>query len=194
MLVGHTLKTAPVKGKIAAHADSRCHYGRVSALLAFALYSVVHATQALAGDHSSVTDSALKEGAGNFRNSRGSAAAIFAAPFVFAKPLKEVEAFSATDFRPRKRGLDVDPSSGGRPVIDAPMLPSSSLSQQLGELRSANRVRLLTLWQTRGSSLSLQAGRHGAPSLQWTSPWVHREGPARGLFDRLPRWVGATGN
>jgi hypothetical protein len=44
---------------------------------------------------------------------------------------------------------------------------------------------LLTLWQTGGSSLSLQAGKGGAPSLQWSTPWVHREGASRGVFDHL---------
>jgi hypothetical protein len=55
----------------------------------------------------------------------------------------------------------------------------------MADYKSQGRVRLLTLWQMRGSSLSLQAGRHGAPSLQWSTPWVHREGTSRGLFDRL---------
>jgi hypothetical protein len=184
MHMGHTLKAAPVKGTIASHADSRRNDGRGGWLLTLVLLGMC-ATQALAGDHASGTDSALKDGAGKFRNSRGSAASIFVAPFVLSKPLNEANAFSATDFRPRKRSLDVGPSSGGRPVIDAPMLQSSSLSQQLGDFRSANRVRLLTLWQTRSSSLSLQAGKRGAPSLQWSTPWVYREGASRGLFDRL---------
>jgi hypothetical protein len=66
------------------------------------------------------------------------------------------------------------------------MLQDTSVWQQLAEYRSKGRVRLLTLWQTRGSSLSLQAGKRGAPSLQWSTPWVHHEGgPSRGLFDRL---------
>jgi hypothetical protein len=30
----------------------------------------------------------------------------------------------------------------------------------------------------------LQAGKHGAPSLQWSTPWAH-QGASHGLFDRL---------
>jgi hypothetical protein len=65
------------------------------------------------------------------------------------------------------------------------MLRSTSVWQQMADFKSQDRVRLLTLWQTRGSSLSLQAGRRGAPSLQWSTPWVRREGKSQGLFDRL---------
>jgi len=35
------------------------------------------------------------------------------------------------------------------------------------------------------SSVSLQAGRHGMPSLQWSTPWMHRDVASRGLFDRF---------
>jgi hypothetical protein len=65
------------------------------------------------------------------------------------------------------------------------MLRSTSVWQQLGDYKSQDRVRLLTLWQTRGSSLSLQAGKRGAPSLQWSTPSVRRGGTSQGLFDRL---------
>jgi len=80
--------------------------------------------------------------------------------------------------------------------MDTPMLQGTSVWEQLAEYRSQNRVRLLTLWQTKGSSLSLQAGKRGAPSLQWSTPWVHHEGGAsRGLFDRLlPRPRTGTSN
>ena len=65
------------------------------------------------------------------------------------------------------------------------MLQDPSVWQQLAQYKSQNRVRLLTLWQTQGSTLSLQAGRHGGPSLQWSTPWVNREDASRGLLDRL---------
>jgi hypothetical protein len=134
------------------------------------LYSVVRASEALAGDQPSSTDTA----------------SMFSAPFVSAKPLRGAEEFSATEFRPRKRGvLSKDSATGGGSIIDAPMLMSTSVWQQLSDYKSQDRVRLLTLWQMRGSSLSLQAGRRGSPSLQWSTPWVRREGVSRGLFDRL---------
>jgi hypothetical protein len=31
----------------------------------------------------------------------------------------------------------------------------------------------------------LQAGKHGSPSLQWSTPWMQRGTSSRGLFDRL---------
>jgi hypothetical protein len=71
------------------------------------------------------------------------------------------------------------------PVFDAPMLQDTSIARRMAEAKSQDRVRLLTLWQSRSSSVSLQAGRHGAPSLQWSTPWMHREGTSHGLFDRL---------
>jgi hypothetical protein len=164
-------------------------YIRESMLLTLVLYGVVRASQALAGDQPMSTDSAHAEGAGNSRNTPRPAsmfAAPFAAPFVSARPLADAEAFSATEFRPRKHSLvDVDSSIGGRSVMDAPMQRGGSLSQEMAEFRTESRLRLLTLWQTRGSSLSLQAGKRGAPSLQWSTPWVHRDSASRGLFDRL---------
>jgi hypothetical protein len=171
--------------EIAGALDTRCHV-RDSVLLTLVLCGVVRATQALAGDHAAGTDFVLKPDTGNFRGAAVTSAQMFSAPFVSAKPLSDIDVFSATEFRPRRRSLvDVDPSMGGRSVIDAPMLQGSSLWQQMAEYRAESRVRLLTLWQTRGSSLSLQAGKRGAPSLQWSSPSAHRDTASRGLFDRL---------
>jgi hypothetical protein len=159
----------PISATIAGSAASRCNIIRENALLTLVLCSVVRTTQALAGDQSSNVDSAP----------------MFSAPFVSAKPLAD-DAFSATEFRPRKHDvLGLDSARSGASIIDAPMLRSTSVWQQMADYKSQDRVRLLTLWQTRGSSLSLQAGRHGAPSLQWSTPWVHREGTSQGLFDRL---------
>jgi hypothetical protein len=94
--------------------------------------------------------------------------------------------FSATEFRPRKSSLPAaDPANRTGPILDAPMLKDTSVWQQMAQYRSQDRVRLLTLWQARGSTLSLQAGRHGAPTLQWSTPWVNREGVSHGLLDRL---------
>lgn len=159
----------PVNAAIAGSPASRCNIIRENALLTLVLCSVVRATQALAGDQSSIVDSTP----------------MFSPPFVSAKPLAD-DAFSATEFRPRKHDvLGLDSARSGASIIDAPMLRSTSVWQQMADYKSQDRVRLLTLWQTRGSSLSLQAGRHGAPSLQWSTPWVHREGTSQGLFDRL---------
>jgi hypothetical protein len=153
---------------VAASAANRCNIMRENALVTLVLYGVVHVTQALAGDQPSHLDSSM-----------------FSAPFVTAKPLID-DGFSATEFRPRKHSVaSLDSARSAPSIIDAPMLRSTSVWQQLADYKSQDRVRLLTLWQTRGSSLSLQAGRRGAPSLQWSTPWVHRGGTSQGLFDRL---------
>ncbi len=113
------------------------------------------------------------------------AAPSFPAPFAFSA-LPEMPVFSPTEFRPRKPGLPraAEASSEG-PVTDGPMLRDSSIARELSEAKTQDRVRLLTLWQSRASSLSLQAGKRGAPSLQWSTPWMHRDTAARGVFDRL---------
>lgn len=124
------------------------------------------------------------------------AASSFPAPFAFAAP-PEVPAFSPTEFRPRKTGLLEGSAVGSKAsFIDAPMLRDTSIAGELSAAKTQDRVRLLTLWQSRASSLSLQAGKHGAPSLQWSTPWMHRDAASRGLFDRLlavsPRSFGGT--
>jgi hypothetical protein len=120
----------------------------------------------------------------------------FPAPFAFSAPGVGTQVFSPTEFRPRKQGLEAADAGSEDAVIDAPMLRDTSIAGELSEARTQDRVRLLTLWQSRASSLSLQAGRHGAPSLQWSTPWMHRDAPSRGLFDRLlavsPRSLGST--
>jgi hypothetical protein len=176
----------PVNGTIADHSATRRNHIRESMLLTLVLYSVVRATQALAGEQPLSTDSALKDGAKNSRETQTAGTSMFSAPFVSARPLNKVEAYSDTEFRPRKRGLDrLESARSQGSIIDTPMLQGTSIWQQLAQYRSQDRVRLLTLWQTKGSSLSLQAGRHGVPSLQWSTPWAHHEGAARGLLDRL---------
>lgn len=121
----------------------------------------------------------------------------YPAPFVFVAPRAEVQAFSPTEFRARKPGLLEATAAADRAfVIDAPMLRDTSIARGLSEAKSQDRVRLLTLWQTRASSLSLQAGKRGAPSLQWSTPWMHRDAASRGLFDRWlpvsPRSLGSA--
>jgi hypothetical protein len=174
---------------------TRCNRIRESMLLTWVLYGVVHATQALAGEQPSNTDSALGAGAKNSRDTQAGTSLF--APLVSRQPLADAEAYSPTEFRPRRSGFDrMDSARTEGPIIDTPMLQGTSVWEQLAEYRSQNRVRLLTLWQTKGSSLSLQAGKRGAPSLQWSTPWVHHEGgSSRGLFDRLlPGPRTGTGN
>jgi len=76
------------------------------------------------------------------------------------------------------------------------MRRDTSLAREIAEFKTQDRVRLLTLWQNRASSLSLQAGKRGMPSLQWSTPWMHPNATSRGVFDRLltvsPRSFGGS--
>ena len=90
--------------------------------------------------------------------------------------------FSANDFR--LHGPSVTDRESPYST-ETPMLHGTSVWQRLGDYRAHGRVRLLTLWETSGSSVSLQAGKKGEPSLQWTSRSMNRGGATRGLFDQL---------
>ena len=65
------------------------------------------------------------------------------------------------------------------------MLRGTTVWQRLDEYRVHDGVRLLTLWESRGSTVSLQAGKRGDPSLQWSSRLNSHDGATRGLLDRL---------
>ena len=96
----------------------------------------------------------------------------------------ELKSFPADEFRPRGRSI-LDVKTQADAAENAPMLRGNTVWQRLRDFRSHGRVRLLTLWETGGSSVSLQAGKKGEPSLQWTSRSLNRGGATRGLFDQL---------
>jgi hypothetical protein len=176
-----------------------CRHVRDRILLGFVLLSVA-AAEAQAEEHySSVVLDAAANSARPLRasqiapsgipgNGSFSAAAftagtvsgdLFTAPAMLAAPR-----FSATDFSPRKHTVfDVDPAVAA--YSDTPMLRGTTIWQRMNDYRSRDRVRLLTLWESSGSILSLQAGKRGDPSLQWTSTAMNRGGATRGLLDKL---------
>jgi hypothetical protein len=163
----------PVIRTVCAQRQPRCSGLREHALMAFTFISCVCGGEALAKDQALGADAPLKPSA--------ESSAFFALP----APLNEPRAFSATEFRPRRQGLNgADPTKHESSVIDAPML-DTSVARQWRESKSQDRVRLLTLWRSSVSSVSLQAGKHGMPSLQWSTPWMHRDVASRGLFDRF---------
>lgn len=152
-----------------------CNGLQAKMLPAAALFAMLFAGDAFAGDQAPSAKSA----------ERPIAASLFAPPLFSSIP-SALPQPSATDFRSRKHGLPEGDFAASEPaVFDAPMLQDTSIAGRMAESKSEDRVRLLTLWQSRASSLSLQAGKHGAPSLQWSTPWMHREGTSHGLFDRL---------
>ncbi len=86
-------------------------------------------------------------------------------------------------FRPKPSTASADSQTGA--PEDLPSLRSTTVWQRLADYRSHGRVRLLTLWEGGASTVSLQAGRKGEPSLQWTSRRMNHGGATRGLFDPL---------
>lgn len=97
-------------------------------------------------------------------------------------PAAESRAFSSTDFRPRGHSIfDTDPgiaNANDRLMVD------KTVWQQLQEYRTRDRVRVMTLWESAASNVSIQTNRKGDPSLQWTSRLMNRGGATRGLLDR----------
>jgi hypothetical protein len=164
---------------------ARCNSIREKMLVGLVLFTLVRTGEALAGDQASIGNATLDPGGGNLRQSSPPAHPLIRAPGFFAMPADtESQIFSATEFRPRKRTIfDRDPIANS--VGDAPMLRGTTVWQRMAEYKSHDRVRVLTLWESSGSSVSLQAGKRGDPSLQWTSRSMNRGGSTRGLLDRL---------
>jgi hypothetical protein len=95
--------------------------------------------------------------------------------------MPETKSYSATEFRPRGRSIfDADPR------LSAPGgTPDKNFLQRLNEYRTRDRVRVLTLWDTGASAVSIQTNHRGDPSLQWTSHLFNQRGATHGLLDQL---------
>jgi hypothetical protein len=94
--------------------------------------------------------------------------------------------YSPHEYRP------LGPSSVRRepraPSLDArPALRASTPWDRLADYKARGGIRLLTLWNSKFSSLSLQTGHGGVPSLQWTSRGFGGGGggETHGLLDRV---------
>ncbi len=161
---------------------ARCTSIRDKVLMGFIVFTLVRTSEALAGDPATLSMAGLDPLAGEFPLSSSAAPAASASVFS-VQGLPEGQKFSPTDFRPRKHTIfDDDPAQSYR---DAPMLRGTTVWQRMAEYKSHDRVRLLTLWETSGSSISLQAGKKGDPSLQWNSRLLNRGGSTHGLLDQL---------
>jgi hypothetical protein len=162
-----------------------CSGIRERILLGLMLFTLVRTGEALAGDQASIPNATLDPSLVNLRQSSPSTVASMAAPGDFAAPPADgMHVFSATEFRPRYHAA-FDSDAAVSAFGDAPMLRSTTVWQRMSEYNSQNRVRLLTLWESSGSTVSLQAGTRGDPSLQWTSRLMNRGGSTQGLLDRL---------
>jgi hypothetical protein len=148
------------------------------------LLTLARSGEALAGDQVVIPGEAFKSDFNLMRQAAPLSVPMFTVPATYqTADLPERQTFSARDFRPRGHSVfDEEPQSGTSP--DAPLLRSTTVWQRLADYRTRGRVRLLTLWETGGSSVSLQAGRKGEPSLQWTSRLMNRGGATRGVLDQ----------
>ena len=97
--------------------------------------------------------------------------------------LREAKDYPATEFRPHGRSL-LEPASEND-LAEVPGLRSTTGWQRMTDFHSRDRVRVLTLWKSGGGTVSLQAGKGGSPSLQWTSSSLSRGEATRGLLDRV---------
>ena len=100
-----------------------------------------------------------------------------------AAPFDAEPNFPPGEFRRRGRSLNeaVPPAE---PQIAASRL-DTPMVQRLSDYRWHGQIRVLTLWESGANSLSLQAGRHGSPSLQWTSRMMQHGGAPHGVLDHL---------
>jgi hypothetical protein len=92
--------------------------------------------------------------------------------------------YSSAEFRPRGASL-APPKTEAQAAEAIPALHESTMWERMAEFRSSRGIRLLTLWETSGSSLSLQTGRGGGPSLQWTSRSLGRGEGTHSLLDHF---------
>jgi hypothetical protein len=97
--------------------------------------------------------------------------------------IPETKSYSPTEFRPHGRSIfDADPK------LNPPagtLTSDQNLLQRLNEYRSRDRVRVLTLWDTGASAVSIQTDHKGDPSLQWTSHLFNKGGAKEGLLDHF---------
>jgi hypothetical protein len=99
----------------------------------------------------------------------------------------EPHVFSSTDFRPRGHSvIDKDPAIAN---ANDNLMSDRTVWQQLQEFRSRDKLRVITLWESGASAVSIQTNRKGDPSLQWTSRLMNRGGATRGVLDR---WTPAS--
>jgi hypothetical protein len=106
--------------------------------------------------------------------------------------VSESPVYSSKDFRPRGRSVyDVDPHGGS---ADDNLTFDKTIWQRLSEYRTRDRVRVLTLWESGVSAVSLQTDRKGDPWLQFTSKLNSRGNATHGLLDRLLPVTSFTAN
>jgi hypothetical protein len=167
---------------------ARCSGAREALAVAVMLYGLTQSAEGLAGDSSPNIVKDIQPIIGGTPLSLA---------FVPEKSQSGEPQFSASEFRRAKPDVpDPQPAAetGFLNQIPPSPPPSTSAWQRLADYRSQGRVQLLTLWQSQRGSVSLQAGHHGGPSLQWSSHLMNHGGATRGLLDRfVASSLGAAG-
>jgi hypothetical protein len=164
---------------------ARCGRNCDKFLVGLVFCSLVRASEALASEQGSIPIRAVMPDFDALRPATTLSVPTLPLPAAFQAPkLPETPAFSNKDFRPRGRSI-FEPDTARDTGDEAPMLRGTTVWQRMKDYRSRDRVRLITLWESGASTVSLQAGRKGDPSLQWTSRWMNRGGSTRGLLDQL---------
>lgn len=152
-------------------------------LIGLVAIALVRAGEALAGEQTSESAAAGAAAPGDARQSTILPSYWFGAPQAYSIPaVPEGSVYSKEEFRPRGPSVyesGAQAGSGGDSLIG-----DSTAWQRLSEFRTRDRVRVLTLWKSGLSAVSLQAGKRGSPSLQWTSKLMNSGEAARGLLDR----------
>jgi hypothetical protein len=176
-----------IAGKLACAARS-CNCTR--ALFGVAVLTLLGACDALAGDPA--TEFGARPRVDDLRTPAAGGTRSYVGP-PFAPPLympgtyalpdaADTKSYSPKDFRPRGRSvLDADPRAPGEENLAF----DATIWQRLNEYRNRDKIRVLTLWESGASTVSLQADHKGGPSLQWTSRLMNRGGATHGLLDRL---------
>jgi hypothetical protein len=175
-------------------ADARGNGGICDKMLVgLVLCTLVRAADAIAGEQAPIAAASVAPEMSELRPSPTADASALPLPAAFEpRDAPDAKAYSTTDFTPRRPSVfDAEPIANSSD--EAPMLRGTTVWQRLSEYRVHDRVRLLTLWQSGASTVSLQAGKRGSPSLQWTSRLLNRGEVTHGLLDRLfsVRFAGA---
>jgi hypothetical protein len=152
-------------------------------LVGFVLWTLVHTTEALAGDQ--VQPVAEPKHTVNVpRQTAPLAAAMTRIPALYQPvSLPEAPVYSSHEFRPR--GPSLSENNTRTTASESSLMNNTTVWQRLSDYRTHDRLSLVTLWETGGNSLSLQAGRKGDPTIQWTSRLMSHPGAGRGLLDEL---------
>jgi hypothetical protein len=165
---------------------TRCSGAREALIVVAMLYGLTQGAEALADDPSISAVRDIEPLVGGRPLSSA---------FLPSKSASSELQFSSSEFRERKPGLEqAPPPADAESFTPTQAFQTTSAWQRLADYRSQGRVQLLTLWESKHSFVSLQSGKHGGPSLQWTSRLMNRGGATRGLLDRfVASSLGAAG-